>query len=101
VQVVNARHVAFTGRKMKDKKYYWHTMHPGGLKSITPKALMEKDRSEEVRVTEVPMNCGDVGDLTYRLGRFLLLSDSAACGYRDAAEEQPKAPGDQEAAGLS
>jgi ribosomal protein L13 len=34
---------------MTDKKYYWHTLHPGGLKERTPKQLMEKDRSEEVR----------------------------------------------------
>lgn len=46
--MVNARHVQFTGRKMKDKQYYWHTLHPGGLKSRTPKELMEKDKAEEV-----------------------------------------------------
>lgn len=48
--MINARHVEFTGRKMKDKQYYWHTMHPGGLKTRTPKELAEKDKSEEVRV---------------------------------------------------
>lgn len=47
--MINARHVEFTGRKMKDKQYYWHTMHPGGLKTQTPKELAEKDKSEEVR----------------------------------------------------
>lgn len=51
-QVVNARHVTFTGRKMKDKQYYWHTLHPGGLKSRTPKELLEKDKAEEVGVFE-------------------------------------------------
>ena len=55
-QVVNARHVQFMGRKMKDKKYYWHTLHPGGLKETTPKALMEKDRSEEVGETVIQPN---------------------------------------------
>jgi len=47
-QVINARHVVFTGRKMKDKKYYWHTMYPGGIKHRTPRQLMELDKSEEV-----------------------------------------------------
>jgi ribosomal protein L13 len=48
VQVINARHVTLMGRKMTDKKYYWHTNHPGGLKTRTPKQLMEKDKSEDV-----------------------------------------------------
>lgn len=48
VVVVNARHIAFTGRKMKDKLYYWHTMHPGGLKSRTPQQLIERGQSEEI-----------------------------------------------------
>ncbi|TFJ88025.1 hypothetical protein NSK_000379 [Nannochloropsis salina CCMP1776] len=48
VVVVNARHVTLTGRKMKDKKYYWHTMHPGGLKSRTPEQLIERGQAEEI-----------------------------------------------------
>ena len=33
--VINAAKVHVTGNKMADKTYYWHTEHPGGLKSTT------------------------------------------------------------------
>ena len=33
--VVNAEKVKLTGRKLTDKKYYWHTGHPGGIKERT------------------------------------------------------------------
>lgn len=36
VIVINADKVKFTGTKEKDKKYYWHTGYPGGIKEITP-----------------------------------------------------------------
>src|SRR5882762_5068315 len=32
VIVVNAEKVVFTGRKLQQKKYYWHTGFPGGIK---------------------------------------------------------------------
>ena len=32
VVVVNADKVKFTGKKLTDKIYYWHTGHPGGVK---------------------------------------------------------------------
>lgn len=48
VVVINAKDVVFTGRKMKDKKYYWHTLHPGGLKYRTPKQYIEKGNPEEI-----------------------------------------------------
>ena len=32
VVVVNADKVKFTGRKLDQKTYYWHTGHPGGIK---------------------------------------------------------------------
>jgi large subunit ribosomal protein L13 len=35
VVVVNADKVKFTGRKLTDKIYYWHTGHPGGVKQRT------------------------------------------------------------------
>ena len=35
VVVVNADKVKFTGRKLTDKIYYWHTGHPGGVKERT------------------------------------------------------------------
>ncbi|WPZ33354.1 50S ribosomal protein L13 [Thalassobaculum sp. OXR-137] len=33
VIVVNAEKVKLTGNKMTQKQYYWHTGHPGGIKS--------------------------------------------------------------------
>ena len=32
VVVFNADKVKFTGRKLEQKTYYWHTGHPGGIK---------------------------------------------------------------------
>ena len=51
VVVVNADQVKFTGRKLEQKKYYWHTGHPGGIKERTagkvlggrfPERILEK-----------------------------------------------------------
>jgi len=35
VIVINAEKAVFTGKKLKDKIYYRHTGHPGGIKSTT------------------------------------------------------------------
>ena len=32
IVVINADKVVFTGNKRRDKTYYWHTGHPGGIK---------------------------------------------------------------------
>jgi large subunit ribosomal protein L13 len=32
IVVVNAEKVRLTGNKLKDRKFYWHTGHPGGIK---------------------------------------------------------------------
>ncbi len=42
VIIVNADKVKFTGKKMKDKIYYRHTNHPGGLKQQTAEELLDK-----------------------------------------------------------
>lgn len=34
VVVVNAKHAQFTGNKLENKYYKWHSGHPGGLKVI-------------------------------------------------------------------
>ena len=41
VIVVNAEKVVFTGNKMKNKKFYWHTGYPGGIKERTMEKLFE------------------------------------------------------------
>jgi large subunit ribosomal protein L13 len=35
VVVVNAEKVRLTGNKLADRKFYWHTGHPGGVKQRT------------------------------------------------------------------
>ncbi|KZD12042.1 50S ribosomal protein L13 [Oceanibaculum pacificum] len=35
VIIVNAEKVKLTGNKLQDKKFYWHTGHPGGIKERT------------------------------------------------------------------
>jgi len=40
VIVVNADKVVFTGRKLAQKKYFWHTGYPGGIKERTAEKLL-------------------------------------------------------------
>jgi len=40
VIVVNADKVVFTGNKMKNKKFYWHTGYPGGIKERTMEKII-------------------------------------------------------------
>ena len=46
--VVNAEKVVITGRKFEDKVYHWHTGHPGGIKSRTPRQIIEGKFPERV-----------------------------------------------------
>ncbi len=48
VIVINAEKIQVTGKKETDKIYYHHTGYPGGLKSISFKALMEKDPTKAI-----------------------------------------------------
>ena len=48
VIVTNIKKIKFSGKKFKDKKYYKHTGHPGGIKEITPVRLKEKNKSSEI-----------------------------------------------------
>ena len=40
VVVLNADKVKFTGKKLTDKIYYWHTGHPGGIKERTADKIL-------------------------------------------------------------
>ncbi len=42
VIVVNAEKIKVTGKKLTDKIYYHHTGYPGGIKSISAGALLDK-----------------------------------------------------------
>ena len=48
VIVVNAEKVVFTGRKRENKLYQWHTGHPGGIKTRTPRQILEGKFPERV-----------------------------------------------------
>lgn len=53
VVVVNAEKVVFTGKKMSDKKFYWHTGYPGGIKSRTATQILEGRFPERVLMKAV------------------------------------------------
>ncbi|WP_026261598.1 50S ribosomal protein L13 [Kiloniella laminariae] len=48
VIIINAEKVALTGNKLADKKYYWHTGHPGGIKERTAGQILEGRFPERV-----------------------------------------------------
>ena len=51
--VINADKVKLTGRKMTDKKFYWHTGHPGGIKERTMEAILTGQHPERVVIKAV------------------------------------------------
>jgi large subunit ribosomal protein L13 len=53
VIVINAEKVRFTGNKTKDKIYYRHTGHPGGIKETTPAKVLEGRFPERVLIKAV------------------------------------------------
>tara|TARA_Y100001970_G_C13885234_1_gene675856 strand:- start:194 stop:655 length:462 start_codon:yes stop_codon:yes gene_type:complete len=48
IVVTNIDKIKFTGKKFKNKKYYKHTGHPGGIKETTPLILKNKNKSQEI-----------------------------------------------------
>ena len=48
VIVINAAKVLFTGNKLKNKVYYWHTGYIGGIKERTAKSILEGRFPERV-----------------------------------------------------
>lgn len=53
VIVINAEKVKLTGKKLTDKKFYWHTGHPGGIKERTMGQILEGAHPERVVVKAV------------------------------------------------
>lgn len=47
IVVVNAEKIAVTGRKLEDKRYYWHTGYIGNLKSASLREMLAR-RPERV-----------------------------------------------------
>lgn len=48
VIVVNAEKVKLTGNKLKDKKFFWHTGYPGGIKERTVGTILTGKHPERV-----------------------------------------------------
>ena len=42
VVIINADKVKLTGKKLSDKYYYFHSMHPGGLKKFSAAEMLAK-----------------------------------------------------------
>lgn len=53
--VLNAKEVAFTGRKLTDKFYRWHTGYIGHLKERSLKDQMRRDPTEVIRKAVIRM----------------------------------------------
>ena len=41
VIIINADKIQLTGKKLTDKKYYWHTGYPGGIKERSAQKMLE------------------------------------------------------------
>ena len=50
VIVKNVEKIKFTGDKFKNKKYFRHTGHPGGIKETTPEKLSAKKPEEILKL---------------------------------------------------
>ncbi|MDP7150896.1 MAG: 50S ribosomal protein L13, partial [Paracoccaceae bacterium] len=48
VIIINADKIQMTGKKRSDKRYYWHTGHPGGIKFRTAEQLLDGEHPERV-----------------------------------------------------
>jgi large subunit ribosomal protein L13 len=73
--VINAEKVRLTGNKLNDKKFYWHTGHPGGIKERTIKQLLEGKYPERVvskaverMITRGPLGRQQMGGLKIYAG---------------------------------
>ena len=58
VVIVNAEKVRLTGKKVTDKKYYWHTGYPGGLKESNLRLIVMRYHEE--------MSCKEISEATNR-----------------------------------
>jgi large subunit ribosomal protein L13 len=53
VIIINAEKVKLTGNKLADKRFYWHTGHPGGIKDRTVGQLLAGRFPERVIIKAV------------------------------------------------
>lgn len=50
VIVINAEKIVLTGKKLDQKMYRYHTLHPGGLKEMKYRQLMEKKPEKAIEL---------------------------------------------------
>ncbi len=50
VVVINAGKISLTGKKMKEKIYYHHSGHPGGIKAVPAEKLLDRKPTELIRI---------------------------------------------------
>jgi large subunit ribosomal protein L13 len=55
VVVINADKILFTGKKLEQKEFLHHTMHPGGLKRTPVKKVMTEKPEDVIRHAVVKM----------------------------------------------
>lgn len=48
IVIINAEKVKLTGRKLTDKRFYWHTGYPGGIKNRTMEEILTGKYPERV-----------------------------------------------------
>ncbi len=53
IVVINAEKLHFTGNKLEDKEFFWHTGHPGGIKSRNMTQRLESKYPERVLIKAV------------------------------------------------
>ncbi len=53
VVVINAEKIKLTGKKYAEKKYYWHTGLPGGIKERTARQIFEGKFPERILESSV------------------------------------------------
>ena len=53
VVVINAEKVKYTGNKLEDKIFYWHTGYAGGIKERSMRQILESKHPERVLIKAV------------------------------------------------
>jgi large subunit ribosomal protein L13 len=48
IVIVNAEKIKITGKKRTQKRYYWHTGYPGGIKEASPQFILSGKHPERV-----------------------------------------------------
>ena len=77
VVVINADKVKFTGKKLADKIYYWHTGHPGGVKQRTAGQILDGRFPERVLEKAVERMLPKESPLTRKQMTHLRIYNSA------------------------